>query len=198
MPGLVRILPTRSDPAERIAYSLGRLFEAGEVLEISLLEAVTPDHPKPHTMAGYFDDPTAAAQAVASIPEAKGFNFTLNPVDPALLPHAENQLRPIFAEPLTADSDILVRRWLLIRADPVRPAGVSSTDEEHQAALERVRHIQDALRAEGRGQRAGRMPCWPTAAMARTSFIGSNFQPMMVGSRSGSWRLLLCGSTTRR
>jgi hypothetical protein len=38
-------------------------------------------------------------------------------------------------EPLTTDKDILKRHWLLIDVDPVRAAGISSTDAEKQHAF---------------------------------------------------------------
>ena len=38
-----------------------------------------------------------------------------------------------------------MRRWLPIDLNPVRPAGISSTDEEHTAALDRARQVRDYL-----------------------------------------------------
>jgi hypothetical protein len=47
---------------------------------------------------------------------------------------------------LTGDIDITKRRWLPVELDPVRPSGISSTDEEHSLAVERAFEIRDALR----------------------------------------------------
>src|SRR5262249_46675466 len=47
------------------------------------------------------------------------------------------------------DGDIVARRWLLLDADPRRPAGISSTDDQHEWALERVRRIRDELAIAG-------------------------------------------------
>lgn len=48
----------------------------------------------------------------------------------------------------TADNHIDRIRNLLIDIDPVRPAGISSTDQEHEAALGMAQIIQADLTAE--------------------------------------------------
>ena len=77
---------------------------------------------------------------------ARGIYFIPNEVDPALLSRACNRIRPIDrGEPATSDGNILRRRWLLIDCDPVRPAHISSTADEHEAARDRSRSIFAAL-----------------------------------------------------
>jgi hypothetical protein len=49
------------------------------------------------------------------------------------------------AEYTTADNNILRRRWLPIDLDPVRPAGISSSEQEHAAAVHRARTIADDM-----------------------------------------------------
>jgi len=49
----------------------------------------------------------------------------------------------------TGDTDITRRRWLPIDIDPVRPGGVSSTDSEHDRALEKAEEIAGWLTALG-------------------------------------------------
>ena len=50
------------------------------------------------------------------------------------------------ARTTTSDKDIARRRWLLIDCDAVRPADISSTDTEHEAALlPRPRDIRRVL-----------------------------------------------------
>jgi hypothetical protein len=48
-------------------------------------------------------------------------------------------------ESTTADTDVARRDWLLIDLDPKRPANVSASDAEHDAALERTAEIRDYL-----------------------------------------------------
>jgi hypothetical protein len=56
-----------------------------------------------------------------------------------LLARARDRARPVGEhDPLTSDRDVLARRWLLIDADPRRPAGISASDTEHEAALARA------------------------------------------------------------
>jgi hypothetical protein len=52
-------------------------------------------------------------------------------------------------DPTTADHDVLRRRWLPIDCDPKRPAGISSSDEEHELALDRAFEIREALWDQG-------------------------------------------------
>lgn len=101
------------------------------------------------TTAGYFDNPDDAVKAVAKLAgRAPGIYITLNPVDPALLARAANRLDPR-AKHTTSDAEITARRWLLLDFDPVRPAGISSSDAEHTAALERALVVRDWLNSQG-------------------------------------------------
>jgi hypothetical protein len=73
--------------------------------------------------------------------------YVLNRINPALLGRAYNRLKER-AEHTTADNNILRRRWLPVDLDPMRPAGISSSDEEHLAAIERARTIADDMAKE--------------------------------------------------
>ena len=137
-----------ADPAE-IVKLLRLVLEPGQVTELRALEATLPGDRYPQTISGYFDDAEKLAEAVASIVSAKGIYFTPNPVNSALLARAANRIRPVKKEPTTADHDITRRRWLLGDVDPVRPAGISSTDSQHDAAIERVHAAADVLCSMG-------------------------------------------------
>jgi hypothetical protein len=50
-----------------------------------------------------------------------------------------------WAKHTTGDTDIRARRWLPLDFDPKRASGISSTDEEHEAAIERARQCRDFL-----------------------------------------------------
>ncbi|QYZ78646.1 hypothetical protein E2N92_04010 [Methanofollis formosanus] len=130
-----------------IAAALAALFPAGGVVEVRALA-------DRFTHSGYFDDFAKlanAAEALDADPEVKGTYVTLNVVDPALLARRANRvkMRLTRSDPTTADADILRRRWLPIDLDPVRPSGVSSTDEEHAAALQRAETIARWLAEQG-------------------------------------------------
>ena len=127
-----------------IERALDLLFEPGDVVEVRI--------PKTRTgvVAGYFDDfskmATAVMQADAKY-QAPGIYYVLSRIDPALLGRAYNRLKER-AEQTTADNNILRRRWLPIDVDPVRPAGISSSDEEHDQALARAREIAADMKQE--------------------------------------------------
>lgn len=89
------------------------------------------------------------AKAVARLDgNVPGIYITLNPCNRALLARAANRLRER-AEITTSDTDILRRRRLLIDCDPRKPAGISSTDEEHGRAIAVACGIWDELRLVG-------------------------------------------------
>jgi putative DNA primase/helicase len=99
------------------------------------------------TAAGYFDDLDKAADAAIRWDGRANLYVTLNPVDPALLARSVNRMLDR-ADATTADTDVLRRRRLFIDIDPVRPSGISSTDEELASALtlgERVRAYLNSL-----------------------------------------------------
>jgi hypothetical protein len=118
------------------------LSEPDDVREIRALKNGT-------TASGYFNDLVTLDKEAAKL-DAQGFTVyvTANPVAPALLARAENrvQRRP---KATTSDRDVIRRHWLLLDFDPVRPAEVSSTDEEKKAALVRAREVREYLRSEG-------------------------------------------------
>lgn len=125
-------------------------FPPGQVTELRALAVSTADFRRPHVVSGYFDDVDALATAAVSIsPFAKGVYTVMNEVNPALIARAVNRIRPVNNEPLTGDNDILSRRWLLIDLDAVRPAGISATDVEHEAAIHRAEEIRCYLRQIG-------------------------------------------------
>jgi len=135
--------------AEPIAPDALRFLEAlwqpGDVREVRI-----PRHDKwGHTASGYFATPEAAAGAIEAWDgKAAGLYVTLNPVNPALRARAADRIIPD-AKSATADLDILRRRWLLVDVDPVRPAGISSTDDELAAALAVMKAAAADLRARG-------------------------------------------------
>lgn len=130
---------------------LRTIFAAGDVFEVRVLNASTADYQRLHAESGYFDYEhiPQAADAIASLRYYGGAYATLNPVNPALLARANNRLAPAKRDCSTADGDILARRWLPIDCDPDRPAGISSTDAEHGAALALAREIRDGLASLG-------------------------------------------------
>ncbi len=136
--------PPAAGPQDNIETALRQLHAPGDVFEIRI-----PHAPRAGTVAGYFDDPAAAAQEVMVWDgRAAGMYTTLNPVAPALLSRASNRLKS-WAKETTSDTDVLRRRWLLVDIDPVRPTGVSASKDELKAAGAVVRKVQAYLKDAG-------------------------------------------------
>ena len=131
--------------------AIGAICEPGDVIEIRALDVGrTPDHAG-STHAGYFNFENAKAieSAIRSVDgKAEGVYFVLNRVKPDLLARSSNRLK---ARPknTTSDADIIEWRWLYIDADAIRPAGISATNAEHDAALKCTRNIRDFLAERG-------------------------------------------------
>lgn len=137
------------DP-EAVDRSLRLILKPDQVTELRAFGVVLRGDRWTHkTVSGYFDDPAKLAQAAADIVSATGIYFVPNQVNPALLARAANRIRPVKSEPLTADHDVIRRLYLLIDVDAIRPAGVSATDSEHQAALGKVKEIREWLALQG-------------------------------------------------
>ena len=61
----------------------------------------------------------------------------------------EQRERLIPVKTTTSDNDIIMRRWLLVDTDPVRPQGISSTDEELKKAHDKALAIFKYLKENG-------------------------------------------------
>jgi hypothetical protein len=118
------------------------LFEPGDVVELRAFKDRT-------TASGYFDDFEELIEQAAKL-DSRGFAVyvTLNPAEPALLARAQNRVK-LHPKATTSDADVTHRRWLPVDLDPARPADVSSTDSEKQAALRRAREVRGHLREQG-------------------------------------------------
>ncbi len=105
------------------------------------------------THSGYFDDSRllAASAGLLDLSTVNGIYITLNELNPALLARRSNRVKMHLSrkDSTTADADIIRRRWLPVDIDPVRPGGVSSTDEEHAKALKKAEQVAGWLKDQG-------------------------------------------------
>ncbi|MCC7206176.1 MAG: hypothetical protein IT323_02655, partial [Anaerolineae bacterium] len=124
---------SRAEIVALIRHTLSILAEPGQTVELRI-----PGIQGKRTDSGYFTDFDKLA-GVAAIYEnrAEGIYITLNPVQPALLARSSNRVRE-YVKQTTSDRDVLCRRWIFVDFDPVRPAGISSSDPEHAAAIDRA------------------------------------------------------------
>ena len=130
-----------------IRHALSVLKAPGEVFEIRALDARKQGSYKTGTISGYFDNVNSCIAELKRLEAATGIYFTLNKIDPALLARRVNRLD--YGGATTSDTNILRREWLILDADPVRPSGISSTDEEKQAARGVAREVYGRLSERG-------------------------------------------------
>ncbi len=116
-----------------------KFVRPGEVIEVRI--------PKSNgiraTYSGYFDVHDLFCKAIRETEKLQhgGAYFTIQVIDPRLLARRFNRI--IQSEQTTSDRDVLFYRWLPIDIDPVRPAGISSSDRELQAALDLANVVAD-------------------------------------------------------
>jgi hypothetical protein len=118
------------------------LFEPDQLVELRC-----PIRPG-RTVSGYYNNyeklATDAAKLNGTVP---GVYVTVNPVQTSLFARAVNRYKD-FAKETTSDNQILRRRFFLLDIDPVRPSGISSSESEHQSAIDRAYQVKAWLERE--------------------------------------------------
>lgn len=144
--------PPLLDPAE-VRRALEVLASSEQVIEVRVLDARMVNNPRyAYLASGYFNEIEALLTALSRLRSAQGVYITLHPCNPVLLARARNRLRTSNETrngAATSDQHITRLRWLLIDIDPERPAGISATEEEHEAALLQAGRIKEALHELG-------------------------------------------------
>lgn len=135
------------DHRSDIQAALSLLFEPDHVFEIRVLG-------EDGVSSGYFADHERAVAEIRAQDADKrvsGIYVTLNEVRPDLLARRSNRIKYRIGkkDSLTADADIIARRWLPIDIDPQRPSGISSSAQERADAVDRADSIASFLRDLG-------------------------------------------------
>ncbi len=147
-----------ADPAAHLAAALKWLHPGGdEVFEVRIINPAQASSPHwegrafggdgKRIVAGWFRDQAKAVNLVAQI-KAEGIYVTLNPCQEALLARVHERLKAN-PKPITTDLNITSRRNLLLDFDPKRPAGISSTDNEHELAILFAQQVKAELAQAG-------------------------------------------------
>lgn len=77
----------------------------------------------------------------------QGVYWTLNPLDPSVLSRRANRISIVDRDfALARDEDVIRRRWILVDCDPVRTAGVSSSQDELVASFDLICDAREYLR----------------------------------------------------
>ena len=152
-----------TDSVSHLAATLEFLHPGeDEVFEVCLLAPAVERSPghwegrafgSKSIVAGWFRDKVKARELIGQV-KAAGIYVTLNPCQEALLSRANERLKANVA--WSSDADITALRNLLVDIDPIRPAGVSSSDAEHEAALALARELNEQLTLGLAGTAAGR------------------------------------------
>jgi hypothetical protein len=125
-----------------IRRTLDVLFAPGDVVEMRAFKD------RRCTISGYYSDFERLAQDAARYNGRVGAIYvTLNRLNPDLLARRANRCEE-YASTTTSDNQVVRRVWLPIDFDPVRPAGISASQEEHEAAIEKMREVHKFLVGE--------------------------------------------------
>jgi len=138
-------------PRQTVAAFLTVLHGEGSVFEVRV-----PQCPEGHggfsaTRAGYFNDINRAVEEIVNLDthhKPPAIYCTLNPVNPDLLARANNRTVSKVKN-TSADADVVKRTFVIVDIDPRRPAGISATDAEKQAALQCAEGIRQDLARKG-------------------------------------------------
>lgn len=100
-------------------------------------------------ISGYFRDADTALEKLKTVDvRGRSIYTTLNPVKEECF--AREQCQRFVKNPATTqDTEIITFRWLFVDLDPVRPAGISSSDAELKKAEELKDVVLDYLRGIG-------------------------------------------------
>jgi P4 family phage/plasmid primase-like protien len=100
---------------------------------------------------GYYSDLRTMAEHAAAFSRhgAQAVYFTPNPVAPELRARANNGITKAKSGLSTHDGQVARRHWFLVDIDPVRPTGISATDEELALAEEKAREVRAYLGEQG-------------------------------------------------
>lgn len=138
---------SKMEPAQMIVASLN-LFCGDRITEIRCLGARGINN---QTDSGYFDDFSKARNSVMPYVmdnRSRGVYFVFNEVHLDLLARSVNRMEAR-AKFTTTDDKIISRRWLFVDFDPIRPSGISSTDDQVEMAVERARNASEWMRSQG-------------------------------------------------
>ncbi len=135
--------PTIGNPESNTLSVLSVLHPPGSTVEI---RSFGVDGRNNKSVSGYYRDLEKAAHDVADLEKRNpsAIYVVMNAVNPDLFARSPNRMID-YPKHSTADKDITRRRWLLIDVDPERPAGLSSTDEELEAANRLAADLRDWL-----------------------------------------------------
>lgn len=136
---------THIDQAE-VEKAISIFQQPGEVFEVRIIGTTS----KKEIISGYFRDTNTMLKALETV-DLRGRNIytTLGQIMPECFARSQCERFEKNPQSATQDSEIIRYRWLFIDLDPVRLAGVSSTDEELKNAFELSKKVREYLQGIG-------------------------------------------------
>jgi hypothetical protein len=123
------------DPNE-IGRALRLLYRPGDTIELRCFLRGS------QILNGYYRDQDRLVADAMSVNESLNPQLSaytcLNPCKPELYARRPDKIERAAAGEAVSDSEVLLRRWLLVDCDPIRPKGVSATDAQKAAAEQLV------------------------------------------------------------
>lgn len=113
-----------------------------EYMEVRILKTTTG------TLSGYFNNALDIFNAISRYAGKYNIFFTMNEVSPEIISRSKDHFTK-YAKNTTTDSEIRRRKWILLDFDPVRPAGISSSEEELKSAKSCAMKVRKYLSEEG-------------------------------------------------
>jgi hypothetical protein len=137
---------------DEMASWLNVLLAEDQVVELRAFGVSTPSSSWQHIESGYYDGEHLYEMAEAAdelTNSATCVCLTLNPLNPDLLARRANRVAFANKGEAAADKDVVARRWLFVDVDPVRPGGISATDQEKAAARVTIDMVSQQLSSIG-------------------------------------------------
>lgn len=127
--------------AEEVQKAISTLQQPGEVFEIRVIGTAKKD-----ILSGYFRDADTLLEAFDKIDiRQRNVYITLNEVKDECFSRAQSE-QFLKNTQTSSDSEIVKYRWLFIDFDPVRSAGISSSDQELALAQQLAEEVRCYLR----------------------------------------------------
>lgn len=127
-----------------IRKAIEQLHQGGKLFEVRIISG---RNKKP--ISGYFRDADTLLEKLQTV-DLRGANVyvTLNEVNASLFSRIQSETFVAGANS-TGDHEVDGYRWLFIDLDPVRPTGISSTDEELKEAFDLAGRVANYLQGIG-------------------------------------------------
>lgn len=127
---------------KELIHTFSIINPSAEYMEVRILNTSTG------TLSGYFNTAEDIYNAIRSLDGKYNIFFTLNQISREIIARSQNHFTK-YAKNTTTDSEISRRKWILLDFDPIRPAGISSSEEELKAAKSCAMKVRKYLSENG-------------------------------------------------